>query len=293
MMTLTMTSEETTVRDLYVCWDRLRAALRRVSKKNPLPRLREYALVVEAQARGALHIHVLCTGEYVEQTELCELALNAGFGKISDIRCIHDPRGQAKRERKTSPEDAAWYLAKYLSKSQGAGASGDRWEALVARSARRVRPVRVSRGWGCSMGKARTLIVEERRASQQKEGHATPETSGPWVVLVARDDGFFDIFGPGGALSTDDLLRLRADAPYREMDELMATHGLVPMRAEPWWMVQSRFASRGTHRSPNSMARSSLARRPRSRGRPTRSHDQNDRLFDVSGLHRRNRAWML
>ena len=227
-MTLTMGDADATVGELYGAWDRLRARLRRLSKRHPTPRLREYAAVVEAQDRGALHLHVVCTGEYVPQSELSELAANAGFGPIMDIRVLHDPR----KPGSTGDEAhrAARYLAKYLAASEGTGdtkdPSGKRWRAFTARCDKRIRPVRMSRGWGCSLTQARALMAQERR------GASRSKFSGPWLALQVSDDGAVTIYGRGGELSTHEVRSL-------QLDVLMQSCGYVPY-VPPWMTPQAR-----------------------------------------------------
>lgn len=219
-MTLTMEDADARVGDLYASWDRMRAALRRVSKSHPVPRLRQYAAVVEAQARGALHLHIVCTGEFIPQRELSRLAVAAGFGRIADIRILHDPRRSAagsghERER----ERVADYLADYLAASEGGGSKdpdGARWKAFQDRCEQRVRPVRNSRGWGCTMAEARQLLAEEAERASSESGAA-----GSWVMVQIGDDGRMTLYADGGEVSA-------ADIGDRQIALLMERFGCVP-----------------------------------------------------------------
>lgn len=165
-LTLTDASDGSmTVADLYASWHRLRIKLRRLNV------LDQYAAVVETQKRGALHLHVLATGNYIPQTKLCELASWAGFGNVSDIREVR----QSGKRRGNVADYVAKELAAYVSKE---GAS------LAEKANVRRRPVRFSRGWGCSLRTAERLIADEIA-----EKFGEPRDPGPWVILRKAPDG--------------------------------------------------------------------------------------------------------
>jgi hypothetical protein len=69
---------------VYDAWNRLRTRLTR--ERGGGRYVNEYAAVVEVQTRGALHLHVLMTGRYVPQRKLVGMAMDAGFGRCTDIR---------------------------------------------------------------------------------------------------------------------------------------------------------------------------------------------------------------
>lgn len=154
------------VADLYAAWNRLRLNLKRGGY------LAEYAAALEVQERGALHLHLLATGSYLPVRKLSELAARAGFGPIVDIRAV-------KRDGPESVKNSAAYVAKEL-----AGYVMKDGKGLAEKTRVRRRPVRFSRGWGCSLGAAQKLIAEEM-AEERGEG-ADP---GPWVVLRIAPDG--------------------------------------------------------------------------------------------------------
>jgi hypothetical protein len=162
-----------TVPMMYHSWNRLRTSL----KKPPTPALREYAAVLETQMRGALHLHVVATGEYIPQRELSARAARAGFGRVVDIREVHPDAGG----RSVLPYYAAKQLATYASKQAANGPAS----ALASKSVVRRRPLRTSRGWGLSLTMAEAMISEAWRSAAQDED---PDM-GPWVVLVAHGDG--------------------------------------------------------------------------------------------------------
>lgn len=118
-----------TVADLYEAWNRLRTRLRKAGL------LHEFAAVLEVQQRGALHLHVLQTGKFIEKNRLKGMARAAGFGRCTDIREVK--RGAADGAR-GSASYSAKQLAGYLSKQNA--------EALAAKTNKRRRPLRTSRG---------------------------------------------------------------------------------------------------------------------------------------------------
>lgn len=155
-----------TVADLYDSWNRLRLNLKRKGY------LSEYAAALEVQARGALHLHLLATGSYLPAKKLSELASRAGFGPIVDIRAV-------KREGAESAKNSAAYVSKEL-----AGYVMKDGQGLAEKTNVRRRPVRFSRGWGCSLGAAKKLIAEE-----MAEDRGEAADPGPWVVLRVAPDG--------------------------------------------------------------------------------------------------------
>lgn len=165
---LTITDDEAgemTVADLYESWHKLRIKLRRKGL------LDQYAAVVETQKRGALHLHVIATGQYIEQELLTELATWAGFGYVTDIREVK----RYGKHKKNVASYVAKELAAYVSKE---GAS------LAAKANVRRRPVRFSRGWGCSLRTAERLIADEIAAE-----FGEPRDPGPWLILRKTPDG--------------------------------------------------------------------------------------------------------
>lgn len=182
-MTLTDGSKgEMTVADLYAAWNRLRGRLARDRRGGPY--MGQYAAVVEVQERGALHLHVLLTGRFIPQRKLVGMALDAGFGRCTDIRHV---RRAAREEARGSAEYVTKQLVGYLTK-QGAA-------ALSAKTNLRRRPLRTSRGWGGGMTMQRAMRM----------------TSDAWLEEAGkeRDDGpfaFLQLLGNG-----DVLVRLGSD----------------------------------------------------------------------------------
>ena len=160
---------------LYRSWQKLGLRLKRRGK------LGDYAAVVEAQERGALHLHVLMAdsvrgGGFIAQSLLSELAAASGFGPVTDIRLV------------APDSELVWELGHYLGKTtvgihEEAAEIGTyvakaaRMEALRERAGARVRPLRVSRQWYPG---GLTKAEEELRAliSERDEG--------PWR-MVWRD----------------------------------------------------------------------------------------------------------
>lgn len=176
-MTLTDDSAgELTVAGLYDAWNRLRARLTRDRRDGRY--VNEYAAVVEVQTRGALHLHVLMTGRYIKQRDLVGMALDAGFGRCTDIR-------EVKQSRATDARGSADYVTKqlagYLTK-QAAAALGDKTNE-------RRRPLRTSRGWadGLSLRKAEQQMAQEMRDRATDQGEE-PDT-GPFAFVQVFANG--------------------------------------------------------------------------------------------------------
>ncbi len=157
---------EMRVSDLYDSWNRLRLILKRGGYLN------EYAAALEVQGRGALHLHLLATGSYVPVRELSRLAARAGFGPVVDVRAV---KGDGDEDAKNSAAYVAKELAGYVMKDG---------KSLADKTAVRRRPVRFSRGWGCSLGAAQKLIASE--IAEARDSEADP---GPWVVVRVTSDG--------------------------------------------------------------------------------------------------------
>ena len=167
-MTLTDDSKGAmTVADFYEAWNRLRVRL----KKAGL--LREFAAVLEVQTRGALHLHVLQSGEYIQKNRLKGMAKAAGFGRCTDIREV---KRDAVSDAKKSADYVVKQMAGYLSKQNA--------EALSAKTNKRRRPLRTSRRWGLSMTEALRLLSTQRLEEMDKEPNA-----GPWALIRVLADG--------------------------------------------------------------------------------------------------------
>ena len=145
-------------------WDEWRRRCR--SRRSYLT---EYAMVLEVGSSGErrLHAHVLATGRYVHQSKLARFAREAGFGSIVDIR----------RVSKGDDAQLATYAAKmagYTSKL-GQMSEAEATQLLAARAAKRLRPVRTSRGW--SEGGL--------RMAEQLTGfrHPPGQLNGNWVII--------------------------------------------------------------------------------------------------------------
>ena len=152
-MTLTDGSAGTmTVAGLYEAWNKLRTRLTRERKGGRY--VNEYAAVVEVQTRGALHLHVLMTGRYVPQRKLAGMAMDAGFGRCTDIREV---KPSAAGDAPGSSAYVTKQLAGYLTKQAAA--------ALGEKTAVRRRPLRSSRGWAgrLSLREAERQLADELR----------------------------------------------------------------------------------------------------------------------------------
>nr|CRY97645.1 hypothetical protein [uncultured prokaryote] len=118
------------VAGLSKCWNKLRTEL----KQKGL--LDEYAAAFEVTKKGRPHLHVLFSGEFINQRKLAIWAERVGFGRVTDIRAVGFDLAEDN-------EKSAAYISKemagYVSKSKGAEAG-----KLVAK---RRRPLRTSQGW--------------------------------------------------------------------------------------------------------------------------------------------------
>lgn len=137
-LTLTAPGRGMTLPDVYAGWNRVRSALKRRGV------LAEYAAVVERQDRGAPHLHVLATGDYLPQRHLSAIAVGrpgsrGRFGPVVDIRKV---RGTGERS-----------LVAYVVKQVGGEMAGYVTKAKAEERSRlavvggRTRPIRSSRGW--------------------------------------------------------------------------------------------------------------------------------------------------
>ena len=117
---------ETSYRELPRRWKRLHERIARRFGRI------EYVTVVEAQKRGAAHLHVVYRGPYIPQRWLSRAAKASGFGPIADIR--RPPRAIAR------------YVAKYLTKDLAASGIRRR-DGSVFRWPKYFRRVRFTPGW--------------------------------------------------------------------------------------------------------------------------------------------------
>jgi hypothetical protein len=85
--TITSASSDT----LEETWDRFPARWKSLHRrlKRSVDGTLEYVLVVEAQASGAAHAHVVFRGGYLPQPVLRSAAVASGFGSVVDIRPAH------------------------------------------------------------------------------------------------------------------------------------------------------------------------------------------------------------
>ncbi len=165
-----------TVSDIYERWNHLRTTMRRHGLLN------EYAAALEVQKRGALHLHVLQTGEYIDKGDLHIYSHAHGLGN-ADIRAV-------KASNDESDERSAGYCAKelagYLSAKQA--------QALREKTNRRLRPLRTSRNWGISLREA-----EKRINSEWSANKGEPKDGGPWLFVREWGDGSITVRETGKA----------------------------------------------------------------------------------------------
>jgi hypothetical protein len=188
-------------RQLYEAWNRVRTTLRKSGE------LAEYLAVVELQERdgGAPHLHILATGKFVAQRRLSALANGAGFGPIVDIRAV----------RGTGERSAGGYLVKSLARyatKANAAALAQAVKSEGGQKARRVRPVRMSRGW--FDGGMRAAEKQVLALMGLAQGERDP---GPWFLVMK------DYEGNIRALSRPKLVEQGADPRAEERPQGPAT----------------------------------------------------------------------
>jgi hypothetical protein len=196
-ITLTDERGDMDVAAITESWKRLVGRLRtpRKGRRRPgggwatRPRpayLRQYAVTIEAHESGALHLHGLLTGRFVPQRWLARQAHEAGFGKVSWISEVR-PGGAAELAGYLAPDVGLdvgsdveavvrrMTVARYMTQAEKWGLA-----PVAARSARRLRPVRLSRGW---------------------PGGTLTQAEGDLVALMFgegdRDPGAFELWGEG------------------------------------------------------------------------------------------------
>lgn len=198
LMTLTDRSAGAmTVADFYKAWNRLRVRL----KKAGL--LREFAAVLEVQERGALHLHTLQTGRFIHKDRLKGMAHAAGFGRCTDIREVKRDSAEGAR---SSVSYAAKQMAGYLSKANA--------DALAAKTNKRRRPLRTSRGWGLSMAEAVQLL----KADWIEESGSEPD-EGPWALVRVLPDGDLMVRQDGEWVRYEAPLAVRAERAEPRRDD--------------------------------------------------------------------------
>jgi hypothetical protein len=155
----------------------------------------EYAKAAEIQQRGAIHFHAPIRVEGPANLEkargrIKELAIAHGFGHSVDVqRIIPD---EAQEEGDFTGEGAAWYCAKYVSKSaddRGQVPTLDAGGAPVL-GAPRVRVWTSSRRWGLTMKALRA--VQREWAAQAAAGDPLGDAAplGPQAPLDTSSESY-------------------------------------------------------------------------------------------------------
>jgi len=145
-------------------WNHFRTLL----KRREL--LDQYVLGVEHTTAGRPHLHAVTTGSFIPQRKLSEIAAQAGFGRVSDIRAV-------KMVGKADDIKTAGYIAKEL-----AGYIAKDGSALAWDKAKRRRPLRCSRDWS-SVGGLRGAEAELRRRYEDAEDYEP--LPGSWFYIYA------------------------------------------------------------------------------------------------------------
>jgi hypothetical protein len=198
-ITLTDASGDMNVAEFTEAWKRLVGRLRtpRKGRRGPggrwatKPRpayLRQYAVTIEAHESGALHLHGLLTGDFVPQKWLARQARESGFGKVSWISEVH-PGGAAELAGYLAPDVGLdvgsdveavvrrMTVARYLTQAEKWGLA-----PVAARSARRLRPVRLSRGWpGGNLTQAEADLVALMFGDQDRDPGAFELWGESWL----------------------------------------------------------------------------------------------------------------
>jgi hypothetical protein len=158
-ITLTAPGKGMTMVSVYAGLKRVMATLRKTGE------VRDYAGVVELQERGAPHLHLVATGDFIHQSRLSKLARGrAGsrgrFGRVAWIESVTPTRREGAVE-------LAGYFTKDLGEVGGelAGyvtkARAEQMRQMGAQG-KRVRPIRNSRNWyPGGMAAARDAVLRD------------------------------------------------------------------------------------------------------------------------------------
>jgi hypothetical protein len=174
-------SGEMMAEDIYAAWNRLRAVLKKSGE------LEQYAAVLEAQKRGALHLHILATGKFIAQRRLSRLAKQSGFGAVADIREV-----KAGAEETMPTGEANPAAALYVVKEMGGYLTKEKAAHLVLKTNRRRRPLRLSREWGISLRQAEeawSLYNRKTRDNHDQEHDQEQEDLAPWAYVLRTPSG--------------------------------------------------------------------------------------------------------
>jgi hypothetical protein len=210
-LTLTVEDENISAQELAAAWDRLATMLRRgepapprpekpknlrtpeqrkkwkktwsswvkaCKRRNRTPYLDQYAAVIELGERtGRIHMHVLMTGRYIAYARLRQMAVGAGFGRVSYIKLV--------RNDGDSAQAMAAYAGKMASYTAKASQVAD---DLRRRGAQRVRPVRTSTQW---LAGGLRKVEEDKGIRKKKRGpnDPPPRDRGPWVMIQMNQSG--------------------------------------------------------------------------------------------------------
>ncbi|MBA3841343.1 MAG: hypothetical protein H0X39_01765 [Actinobacteria bacterium] len=210
-LTLTVENEDISAQELAQAWGRLATALRRgepaprrpekpkllrteaqqadwqktwddwlkaCKRRNRKPYLDQYAAVIELGGRtGRIHMHVLMTGRYIAHARLRQMAVSAGFGRVSYITLVRNDG------------DAAMSMASYAGKMASYTAKASRVaEELRARGSLRAHPVRTSAKW---LEGGLRKIEEDKGIRKKKRGpnDPPPKDRGPWAMIQINQSG--------------------------------------------------------------------------------------------------------
>lgn len=190
--------------EMYLGTKRVMATLRKTGE------IREYAGVVELQERGAPHLHLLVTGEFIHYRRLSRLARGrpgsrGRFGKVAWIERVEPGQG--------GEVNLAGYFTKELAAVGGELAgyvTKARAEQLRVMGAKgqRVRPIRRSNGWyPGGMAAARAALIDRWHPGAERRDVDA------WILYrLERDTGEMRYVKALGAGSPASVLHLPSES---------------------------------------------------------------------------------
>jgi hypothetical protein len=182
---ITLTEPSRASLDLPAFHARWKATIKRLRRTFGIT---EYGLAAEFQKRGALHPHVIAWAPIslaedlgdrssrasyrVRMKELRPLAMSLGWGQVCDAKTI----GYGEETDGTIAEER---VVRYATKNVADYATKEAAAAFKNVGAKRIRPIRLSRGfYPGGLGRAREKVTDRDELAPSRD-------PGPWVRVTA------------------------------------------------------------------------------------------------------------